>query len=322
MDERREQAFVGLFVLIAATLLLVAIFTLSGLFSSSKITYHAEFPFAGGLEEGSPVRYAGGPKAGRVEKVHIDPKNPALTDVTFSVQPGVPVKTDSHVKIASLSPLGDNHLEILPGSSGSAPAPIGSLLKADPYVSISDLTDQLNALAPDAQKLLVSLNERTSELKTTINRVNDLLSDENRANLSGTLAGTRGMIAENRAQLKTTIQNLNVASQRLEPLLQNLQNTSDEANKTLNHVDAVIGQNAPDIHQAILQMREAVATINQLALGLNQTLETNSGNIDQTLDNIRQSTQNLNDFTDDIKNRPSALIRSSSARDHKPGGSQ
>ena len=37
-------------------------------------------------------------------------------DITFSVQSDLPVKTDSLVKIMSTTPLGDNHLEIFPGT--------------------------------------------------------------------------------------------------------------------------------------------------------------------------------------------------------------
>lgn len=322
MEGNREQAFVGLFVLIAVGLLLVAIFTLSGTFNSSATKYHAKFAFAGGLVEGAPVIYAGGPKSGRVEKLEIDPQDPSLIDVTFSVRPGLPVKTDSHVKIESLSPLGDNHLEIVPGSAQAPLAAKGSWLVAEPYADFNALLAKVNDIVPDAQRLLVSLNDRTSELKVTISRVNDLLNDQNRANLAGTLAGVRGMITENREQVKSTVQNLNSASQRLEPLLKNFENTSDEANKTLNHVDALVGQNAPDIHESILELHSALTTMNQLAGRLNQTLEVNSDNIDQTLDNVRQTTENLNQLTEELKNRPSALIRSSSPRDRKPGEAQ
>ena len=213
MDRRREQIFVGLFVIVAAGLLLATVVVLSGAFSHSAPTFKARFPYAGGLEEGSPVRYAGGPKVGRVEALRIDPDNPALIDVTFSVQRGVPVKTDSRVKIASLSALGDNHLEIVPGSNHAALAPAGSLLGADPYTDFNALTDKLNALAPDAQRLLVSLNDRVSELKVTISRVDDLLNDQNRANLAGTLAGVNGMISEDRAPVKSMVKNLDATSQ-------------------------------------------------------------------------------------------------------------
>ena len=107
------------------------VFAISGVFGRSAKSYHAYFPFAGGLEQGATVRYAGGPKVGRVEKLTIDPQNPARIDVVFSVQTDLPVKTDSHVKIMSMSPLGDNHLEILPGSAQAALAPPGSLLPSD-----------------------------------------------------------------------------------------------------------------------------------------------------------------------------------------------
>jgi phospholipid/cholesterol/gamma-HCH transport system substrate-binding protein len=319
MNERREQAWVGLFVLVAAGLLVLTVFSLSGVFSHSQPIYHAKFPFAGGLEPGAEVRYAGGPKTGRVTKVAIDPDDPALVDVTFSVSSGVPVKTDSHVKIESLSPLGDNHLEIVPGTASAPPAQPGSYLTADPYVDFNALTAKLSALAPDAQQLLHSLNERVTELKVTISRVNDLLNDQNRANISVSIAEARGMLTENRAQIKATIANLNAASAKIAPLLDNLKATSDNANKTIGHVDTLIGDNGPEIHKTILELQSALAKLNQLADTLNQTLDVNADNIDEVLNNLRQITDNVNELTEELKTRPSSLIESSSPRDRKPG---
>jgi len=42
------------------------------------------------------------------------------------------------------------------------------------------------------------MNERATELKVTIDRINDLMSEQNRNNLSATIANTRGMLEENR----------------------------------------------------------------------------------------------------------------------------
>ena len=84
------------------------------------------------------------------------------------------------------------------------------------------LTAQINDLAPQAKQLVQSLNDRATDLKVTIDRVNDLLSAQNRANLSATLADTRGMIEENRPEIKSTVQHLNTVSQKIEPLLQDL----------------------------------------------------------------------------------------------------
>ncbi len=62
------------------------------------------------------MRYSGGPKVGRVEKLSIDPQDPSRIEVTFSVDADLPVKTDSRVKIMTMTPLGDNHVEIVPGT--------------------------------------------------------------------------------------------------------------------------------------------------------------------------------------------------------------
>ena len=319
MEAKREQALVGLFVLVAAAVLVATVFALSGAFAVAAATYRAYFPFAGGLEPGASVRYAGGPKVGRVEKLQLDPKDPTRIEITFSVKSGLPVKTDSHVRVMSLSPLGDNHLEIVPGSEKAALAPAGTILPSDPYVDFNAITAKINDLAPQAQELLKTLNDRASEVKVTLARVNDLLNDSNRANLSATLAETRGMIAENRGAVKSTVQNLNSATQKLEPLLQDLRKTSAQANEALNHIDSLVGENRADIRKAVIDLRQSLTTVTDLTGRLDQTLDVNSDNIDELLENLRHVSQNLKEFTNTIKTRPYTLIRSATPREHKPG---
>jgi phospholipid/cholesterol/gamma-HCH transport system substrate-binding protein len=257
-----------------------------------------------------------------VDKLSIDPKNPAQIDVVFSVQTDLPVKTDSRAKIMSMSPLGDNHLEIVPGRAQTALAPPGSLLPSDPYVDFNALTAQINDLAPQAKQLIQSLNDRATELKVTVDRVNDLLNAQNRANLSATLADARGMIEENRPEIKSTIQRVNAASQKIEPLLQDLHKTSEEANKALDHIDEVLGENRADVRQAVIELRKSLTTFTDITGQLNQTLDVNSENIDELLDNFRRVSQNLKEFTDTIKKRPYTLIRATNPPDHKPGEHQ
>ncbi len=319
MNPKGEQALVGLFVIIATAVLIGTVFAISGAFGRSTHTFHAYVPFAGGIESGSGVRYSGGPKIGRVDQVRIDPQNPSRIEITFKVQSELPVKTDSHVKIMSLSPLGDNHLEILAGSSAAAIAKDGSQLTAEPYVDFNALTAQINNLAPHAQELIVSLNDRASELKITVARVNDLLNAENRGNLSATLANARGMIEENRPALHSTLRHINSVSEKLEPLLDDFKKTSAEANKAIDHIDAMLGENRADIRQAVAELRRTLTNMTDLTAHLNQTLDTNSENIDELLDNFRHVSENLKEFTNTIKSRPYTLIRSSNPREHKPG---
>jgi phospholipid/cholesterol/gamma-HCH transport system substrate-binding protein len=319
MGSRREQVMVGFFVLVASALLVVTVFALTGAFTGPAKTYRAYFAFAGGLEPGATVRFAGGPKVGRVEKLQLDPKHPSSIEITFSVKTDLPVKTDSRVRIMSISPLGDNHLELLPGTEKAALAASGALLSSDPYIDFNSLTQKINDIAPQAQQLLTTLNGRATELQDTLARVNDLLNATNRANISAALADTRGMIAENRPQVKSAVQNLSSASQKLQPLLDDLRKTSAQANEALSHIDSLIGDNRQDIHQAILDLRRSLVTVNDLTGRLDQTVDVNSQNIDELLDNLRHVSENLKEFTRTIKTRPYTLIRSSNPPEHKTG---
>ena len=97
-----------------------------------------------GLKPCATVPYAGGPKVGRVDSVQLDPQNPGRLNVVFSEQSDleVKVKVDSNVKIMSMSPLGDNHLEIFPGSLQAPRATSGALLPSLKYVDFNALTTQ------------------------------------------------------------------------------------------------------------------------------------------------------------------------------------
>lgn len=322
MQPKREQALVGMFVLIAVAVLFATVFTMSGAFGRSTTKFHAYFPFAGGLEPGAAVRYAGGPKVGRVDSVHLDPQNPERLDVIFSVQSDLPVKSDSSVRIMSMSPLGDNHVEILPGSPRAPRAVSGALLASQKYVDFNALTAQLNDLNPQAQALLRNLNDRASEVKETIARVNDLLGPQNRANLAATIANARGMLEENRPQVRTTIQNVNALTEKMQPLLEDFRKTSDEANQALTHIDALVGENRADVRQAVVELRRTLTNMTDASARLDQTLDANSANIDEVLDNMRHVTENLKEFTATIKTRPYTLIRATNPRQHKPGEQQ
>jgi phospholipid/cholesterol/gamma-HCH transport system substrate-binding protein len=319
MQARREQAAVGLFVIVAAGLLIFTVFALGGAFSSSPITYKSYFSFAGGIEPGATVRYSGGEKIGRVEMLRIDPKDSTRMEITISVKQGLPIKTDSKLRIMSMSPLGENHVEIMPGTQQAAAAPPGSTLPSDPYTDFNAITAQLNDIAPEAKRLLTTLNQRTTELQETIARVNDMLNAQNRANLSATLSNTRGMLEENRPNIKSSLSQVESASHKIGPLLDDLRKTSAEANKTIGHVDELLAEDKPEIHSAIVELRQNLAQLQRLTGQLNSTLDTNSENIDEILENMRHVSENLREFTEIIKTHPSTLIRSTTPKEHKPG---
>ena len=229
MNSKREQAAVGLFVLIAAALLIGTILAVAGTFTSGGVAHHTYFKSAGGLLPGAMVRY-GGMNAGKVETVRVDPQDSTRIEIDFTVQRGIPVKTDSIAKITTLGALSDNYVEIGTGTKDAPLAPPGSELKSAETIGIGDLGDMIGSLAPVANQALQNLNQRLIELQVTIARVNDLLNDKNRVNVGASLGNLNSMLADSRPKVSASLTNVQAASAKITPLLDNLKTTMKQAN--------------------------------------------------------------------------------------------
>jgi virulence factor Mce-like protein len=319
MDSKREQALVGIFVLVAAGLLIATIFLLSGTLTRGQTPFRAYFKNVGGISPGAEVRYGGGPPVGRVKHVHPDPANPARMEIDFTVKPEIPIKTDCVVLITSNSPLGDNYLGINCEKAKGGPAPAGSTLPSKPYSGFSDISDSLADLTPKAKELITNLNDRVTQLKDTIDRVNDLLNDQNRENISASLSNVRGMLDENRKKIHETISNVDDASAKLNKLLDDLKPTIKRADDALAHIDSLITDNKDKLHETIADARRAMASAASLTDQLDHMMAANSENIDEIIDNLRHITENMKSFTETIKQRPYTLIRSAAPKEHAPG---
>jgi ABC-type transporter Mla subunit MlaD len=186
-------------------------------------------------------------------------------------------------------------------------------------VGFNDLTAQINKMAPQAQELLANLNDRVTQLKVTIDRVNDLLNDRNRENVSATLSELHGMLAENRPQIKSTLNNVNAASGKIGPLLDQIRKTVEQADGTLKKVDGMIGDNREDVRASVIKLRESLERVSSITAQLQEMLDNNDYNIEQLLNNLRIVSENLKEFTDTIKTRPSTLVNPRGPHDRKPG---
>jgi phospholipid/cholesterol/gamma-HCH transport system substrate-binding protein len=318
MNSRREQALVGLFVVVATALLILTVLAVAGTFSSGGVPHHTYFKSAGGLTPGAVVRYAG-MKAGKVVGVRVDPNDSTRIEIDFRVNHGVPVKTDSIAKISTLGALSDNFVEVGAGTKDAPLAPPGSELKSVETIGIGDLGDIIGNLSPVATQVMQNLDERLTELKVTIARVNDLLNDKNRENISGSLGNLNVMLADSRPKVSASLTNIQAASAKLVPLLDNLKVTMDKANVTLSHVDSVVVENRQDIRTIVIKLKETMINASSLIEELKNTTDLNADNIDQIIVNIRETTENMKVLTEELKENPSELIRGNRVKDRKPG---
>jgi phospholipid/cholesterol/gamma-HCH transport system substrate-binding protein len=335
MNSRREQVWVGIFVIIAAVVLIGVVLSVSGAFAKEGVHHRAYFRFASGLAPGAPVRY-GGLLAGKIEKLRVDPADSTRIEIELLVNPDIPVKTDSLAKITSLGALGESYLEVTTGTKDAPLAPPGSVLKSKEMVAISDLGDLIGGMVPTADGVLRSLNDRLGEMKVTIANVNDLLGETNRKNISASLVNVNGMLAESRPKVSATLTNVQTATEKLEPVMANVQAASDkmapmlddlkgtikQANQALANIDSILVENRPDIKASLEQTRKMLNSISEVVDMVKNTIDRNTDNMDETLANVRAATDNIKELTDTLKRKPSVLIRGETGKDRQPGSTK
>lgn len=325
MAKNREEIQVGAVVLVAVVLFLTALVFVGGarLFGKPRVAYVTYFKFAGGLEAGSFVRF-GGMKAGTVKEVLLDKDDPTRIRIRLDLDPNTPVRTNSRARISSLGFLGDNYVEISPGTRDAARLPAGGEIPSAEIVQMTDVFTNVNELTLNAKKLLTDVDDKVLVISDNANQLianlNAVVDETNRQHFSSAIAQIDAMLAEDRPSVKTTLANLDKASAKIGPAIDSTQTTIDRANKLVGNMDGMLTENRAEIHDALVRLRESLVEAQRLMGDIDETLITDRPDLDETLANIRAASQNLRQFTDTVKQRPYSLIRIKPEKDRVPPG--
>jgi len=325
MAQGKEEIKVGVVVAVAALLFMVALVFVGGfnLLRKKKSEYTTYFKFAGGLEPGSLVRY-GGLKVGTVESAALDQADSTRIKVVLQVEPDTPIKTNSVARISSLGFLGENYVEVSPGTRNAPLLPKGSVIQAMEIVQLSDVFNNVNNITVNATKLVNDLDDQVLLLAKNANvlikNLNGVVSPENKEHFTSIMANADGMLQDSRPHVEKTLANLDTVTGKMSPILDNLNVTLGKANNLTDHLDGVVVENRKQIHDAIVSLQTSLADVDRIINDLDDTLGANRGNLDETLDNIRATSENLKQFTEMLKQHPYSLIRIKTEKDRVPPG--
>jgi phospholipid/cholesterol/gamma-HCH transport system substrate-binding protein len=338
MTPKRERVLVGLFVVIAAAVLSVTVVAVWGGMGRSGVSYRLYLKFSGGVQPGTPVRY-GGLRVGTVQSVRVDPDDSTRIQVDVVVDREAPVKTDSVARLSTLGVLSDYYIEISTGTPQAARAAPDSVLHSVESTGLANIGDTIDSLVPQIHAALDKLTLNLDSLQTTITRANgflndsnrenigqalaranDLLNDRNRSNVADSLKNFNQLLAETRPKISTGLDNIDNATERLTPLLEDVRKTSARADQTLASLDSMLTEDRPDLKASISELREVLETSKALVDQLQGMLNQNTANIYEILENVRASTANIRSLTETVKSRPASLIRGVKVEDRTPGG--
>jgi phospholipid/cholesterol/gamma-HCH transport system substrate-binding protein len=127
------------------------------------------------------------------------------------------------------------------------------------------------------------------------------------------------MLAEDRPKISASLTNVQAASAKIVPLLDDLKTTTNQANVVLSHIDPLVVENRQDIHTVVVELKQTLLTASSLMDQLKNTADFNADNIDEMLVDLRVTTDNIKQLTDTVKKRPSTLLRGNTVNDRQPG---
>ena len=324
-----SEAKVGGFVVVSLIIFVYTFITVANKqLAGEKVAYKTYFTFAAGLDPGTAVRF-GGLKAGVVEQVRPWEEDQTKVEVIFEVRADIPVNTDSVAKLASLSALGQNYLEITTGSIKAPRIEPGGIIKSEEAVTVDDIMQKFANLADTATDMMTDMRgdmERITErAEILLKNLNEITGEKNRESMEHLLENANEMMAEQKPKIDRITDQVSEMLVKADRLLVDFQAVAEQtkatvanANRTLDETREPLKSNLVELDATLKQARRTLEDIQAIVV-------VNEGNINETLENLRVSSQNLKEMSDELRQRPWSLIRVKPKPDRKvplpaPGG--
>lgn len=245
-----------------------------------------------GLETGSSVKYSG-IKVGRVEDIHIAPKDVSIIEVTISLQGGTPIAEDSAASLGSVGITGLKYIELSRGS------PTARLRNPGEEIPAGDsLIDELSARA-------LSI---AGQLESILENIEGMTNAKNQERLAEVLDRTAALLEDNQSRLDSVIANIDQftetgagVAEEAKLFVEELRTTGSELKGLIEDSRETLG---PD------GLGGTVASSNELLGRVSLMIKRNQLVVETSLRDLQNSAENLNDLTLQVKDNPSLLFRS------------
>ncbi len=329
MATRGDEIKVGAVVIGSGAILIITILLMMHYnpFHPAGDDYVTRLKFAGGLERDSVVRL-GGVRCGKVVAVRFAPENKLPVEVVLRLRKGTTLRIDSVARIAALNALGENYVEISPGSEKSPLLPPGETIQSVETPEFSELMSKVSAISDDARQLITNLDKNINKISSgtdeLLENLNKMTGPKNQQSLSAALSGANGMISnandlisKNSPKIDAITANLKTSSEQVNRLLERIDETTSRMNKLLGNADGMLSENRPRVQQDLEAIESTLADARKLLSEATAILESNRGDIDTMVEEFRRTSENLKEFTDTIKQRPFSLVRVKAKPDRK-----
>ena len=316
-----NEAKVGLLVILVLAIFVTTFIVVANVqITGETATYRTYFAYIGGLDEGNIVRF-GGRQAGTIQTVRPWSEDMTKSEVVFRIRAEIPVTQDSMATIASLSALGQNYLEVLPGTIDSPRIEPGGVVPSTEPITFADLTRKVSDVADSAVDLMARIDDKMSvvvdDMHVLMVNLQRLTGEENPRNVarmlenSNALIDTQGPKIDQLAdQLSDTLDVVKALTEDFRDVARNADTTIENANRTLDETREPI--------KSTLARLEGTLEDAQLVLGDTRALVlANEADIGEIMENFRRASEEISELASELRQRPWTLLRSKPKADRQ-----
>src|SRR2546423_6174111 len=289
MEYFRPDVKVGVFIFVVLVLLVAGAITIGGVgdwFAATQ-QYTVLLPNANLLRRRAKVSYAGSP-VGEVTAVMVHsnaawkqahPGHPVA--VTIVVHEAMALRADARVELRTDGFIGERYLDIVPGYG--PPLPPGSVILG----SIGGVEGIVASLA--------GLGGGVGELSGALRGLTDPAGEQS---VPATLGSLRQMLEDLRPRL---FELTGMLKEFLVSEQQNIASTSDQAERTLGHLDAAVTDNSAELKRLIRELHASLGEVNKTMTATQKTLATATTVLNTTQGDAKKLLVSLQDLSGNLQ---------------------
>jgi len=263
MSEKRHASKVGLFVFIGLVLIAGLLLNFSrsaGLFKS-KYRIIMITRSVSGLKEGADVSLSG-VRIGNATRIELDHKNKGVK-VELTILKEFPLRKDSRFVIEQQGVLGDQFVNVTPGSPAEPLLENGDMVEGNEPFNLQEVAQSANSLIKRFEQLGATVNE-------AVTRLNDQVLD------------TR------------TLSNLSLTFQHFE-------SASSRAAELMDNASGMISNSRPVLALSLTNLFSFSRNLDKVAMEVDETILTNRVELNEAMKNLRDATASLKQMTADMQ---------------------
>ncbi len=343
MEYKSSEIKAGMFIFFGFLGLFLSIFVLGDIkdYFQPKKELKIFFGFAGGLDLGAPVTYAG-LEVGRVKHIKLldsPDGGKERVSVLAEISPDINIKTDSSAAIKTSGLMGGFYIDIRPGSKEA------SILKTNDHLMgqesfefakvgdmVADIVREVHRFTDLTENLVDSAKNTLQTAQASLESLDQLISENkngvtaNLTNLSRISTEMTEILSENRKNIDSGMYHFSSAAAEADRLLTEKSGTIidiiDQMQRFSRDMEILVTEVKPGVKSLVDNMdegtRKVTSSIDLVAGEMDDTLRQgnsliveNRRNLLLLVRNLKETSESLKYLSADLERNPWKLVRKS-----------